>query len=316
MLLHSLETGIGYDIVLWFQSWRTDFITTLFLPFNYFIGEISLLLLLPLIYWCISKDSGKRFVTITLISSLLNIWFKAFFARPRPYQVTVSGKPAIVPTLPALNSYGIPSGHTQSGVVIFGFFAREVRNRLFTVVMVLLMILTGISRLISGMHYPQDVGAGALLGILVLFLYPAIESTARRFLNNLALPMKIFLALLLLAILLFLFKKFIPDLKEYNSYAALAGVYSFALIGFSLETRYVRFRTRGLLIEKLLRFVIGMAVTFGLYIGLKILFHLIEPNETTTLFFILRLIRYSSLGLWVSAGAPALFIKLRLAQRE
>ena len=316
MFFHTLETGIGYSIVLWFQSWRTEFISDLFLPFNYLFSKAVFLILLPLIYWCIHKEIGKRLIQVMLVSFLVNIWFKAFWARPRPYQVTVPGKPSIVPALPPLSSHGIPSGHTQGAVTLFGFFARETKNWKFTVIMILLMVLTGISRLVHGMHYPEDVLAGALLGIIVLFLYPVIQKFLESILKILALPTKIFLALLLLGAFLIVFKIAITDAKAFLSYTALASVYTFGLIGFSLESQYIRFSTRGSGISKILRLISGLILTFALYLGLKILFHLITADDQSTLFMILRIIRYASIGLWVSAGAPALFIKLRMARRE
>jgi len=316
MFFHSLETGIGYSIVLLFQGWRTEFISNLFLPFNYLINEIVFLILLPLIYWCIHKEVGKRLMQVMLVSFLVNIWFKAFWARPRPYQVTVPGKPSIVPALPPLSSHGIPSGHTQGAVTLFGFFAREAGNTVFTVIMILLMVLTGMSRLVHGMHYPEDVAAGALLGIAVIFLYPAIQKIFESVLRSLALPAKIFLALLLLGGFLLIFRIAITDPKAFLSYAALATVYIFGLIGFSLESRYIRFSTRGGILSKILRFVSGILLTFVLYLGLKIIFRLVTADEQSSLFMILRIIRYAVVGLWVSAGAPALFIKLRLAHRE
>ncbi len=316
MFFHTLETGIGYTVVLWFQSWRTDFISSLFLPFNYLINEAVFLVLLPLIYWCFHKDTGKRLMQIMLVSFLVNIWFKAFWARPRPYQVTVPGKQAIKPVLPPLPSHGIPSGHTQGAVTLFGFFARNVKNKLFTAVMILLMILTGVSRLVHGMHFPEDVLAGAVLGILVLFLYPALQKLFETMLRSLAIPAKIILALVLLGIILFIFMMTITDQKAFLSYAALASVYTSGLIGFTLESRFIRFSTRGNILIKSLRLSIGLIFTFVLYFGLKILFTFFNSNEQSTAFLILRIIRYGIIGLWISAGSPALFVKWKLAEKE
>lgn len=77
-MFHSLETGIGYDVVLWFQNWRTDLISSLFMPFNYLINEMTFLLVLPLVYWCFHKNAGKRLMQTVLFSFLVNVWFKAF----------------------------------------------------------------------------------------------------------------------------------------------------------------------------------------------------------------------------------------------
>ena len=44
--LTGIEQGIGLDIILWFQSWRTDFISALFKPFDLMGTETFFLLLL------------------------------------------------------------------------------------------------------------------------------------------------------------------------------------------------------------------------------------------------------------------------------
>ncbi len=315
-MFHSLETGIGYDVVLWFQTWRTDLVSLLFMPFNYLINEMTFLLVLPLVYWCFHKNAGKRLMQTVLFSFLVNVWFKAFFARPRPYQVTVPGKPAITPSLPALDSYGIPSGHTQGSVTIFGFAAREAANTAVTVLMIILIILTALSRLIHGVHYPQDVLAGAFLGVIIVFLYPVIYRSAKRFLHNLVLPAQGVLAVLLFFFLSFLYRTFVDDIKSFNSYISLAAVFSSGLFGFGLESRYVRFSTRGSIVKKMLRFMTGIILTLGIYIGLKLLFPLLNSGNNQNTALILRSVRYALLGIWVSAGAPAMFLRFRLAERE
>jgi len=316
MFFSSLENGMGYNIVLWFQSWRSDFISSAFMPFNYLMNEVTFLLILPLVYWCINKYIGKRLIQTLLFSFLVNVWFKTFLGRPRPYQVTVPGKPKIIPALPALDSYGIPSGHTQGSVVLFGFLAGEVKRIAFTILMVLLMILTALSRLVHGVHYPQDIILGAILGILILIVYPLIYRAGSRFLSNFILPAQGVLSILLFTGLVFLYKTFISDTHSFHSYISLAAVFSFSLFGFSLEDRYVRFATKGGLIIRLSRFTAGIILTFGIYIGLKILFGFFKAPEDSFFDLTLQTLRYGIIGLWISAGAPALFVKLKLSRRE
>ena len=251
-----------------------------------------------------------------LFSFLVNVWFKAFLARPRPYQVTVPGKPAITPALPALDSYGIPSGHTQGSVTIFGFAAREAENAGITALMVILMTLTALSRLVHGVHYPQDVIAGAALGLIIVFAYPVIYRSMKMFIHNLVLPAQGILAVLLFFILVFLYRIFVGDIKSFNSYISLSAVFSSGIFGFGLESRYVRFSTRGSFTKKTLRFLSGIILTLGIYTGLKLLFPILNTVNNQSTAVILRSVRYALLGLWISAGAPAMFIKLRLAERE
>jgi len=49
-----------------------------------------------------------------------------------------------------------------------------------------------------------------------------------------------------------------------------------------------------------------------IWYGLKTVF----PAEANLLGYALRYLRYALVGLWVSVGAPALFVRLRLADKS
>ena len=88
-----------------------------------FLGrEEFYLLLLPILYWCVSATLGLRVGMILLLSAGLNDLLKMAFALPRPYWVD--------PTVRALSpetSFGIPSGHAQNAVAVWGVIA-STRN--------------------------------------------------------------------------------------------------------------------------------------------------------------------------------------------
>jgi hypothetical protein len=62
--------------------------------------------------------------------------------------------------------------------------------------------------------------------------------------------------------------------------------------------------------------MLGLIGVIVFYIGLKVLFGLLVPDEETLLSYILRYARYVLVGAWISAGAPWFFIKLGLARRS
>jgi hypothetical protein len=62
--------------------------------------------------------------------------------------------------------------------------------------------------------------------------------------------------------------------------------------------------------QRLVRFLIGLVGVFLLWFGLGLIF----PDGETLLPFLLRYIRYTLVGCWISGLAPLLFIRLRLAK--
>jgi hypothetical protein len=56
------------------------------------------------------------------------------------------------------------------------------------------------------------------------------------------------------------------------------------------------------------RYVVGLLGVIVIWYGLGLVF----PRGETFIPYVLRFIRYALLGLWVSAGAPLFFTKLKL----
>jgi hypothetical protein len=73
------------------------------------------------------------------------------------------------------------------------------------------------------------------------------------------------------------------------------------------------FSTDGPIWKRILRFVLGAVGVLVFYVGLDVLIGLIAPDAEAVLPYILRYIRYVLVGAWVSAGAPWIFVKLKLA---
>jgi len=62
--------------------------------------------------------------------------------------------------------------------------------------------------------------------------------------------------------------------------------------------------------KRLARYLLDLVGVILIWYGLKAVF----PSEANLLGYALRYLRYALVGLWVSVGAPALFIRLRLAK--
>jgi hypothetical protein len=114
-----------------------------------------------------------------------------------------------------------------------------------------------------------------------------------------------------------------PDPAEWAGFAimarspakffTLAGAFFGAVAGYVLMLRYARFRTGGPPAQQAGRYFLGIAGVLVLYLGLDMLFGLLAINESAA-GYLLRYIRYASVTLWATFGAPWFFLKLKLAE--
>jgi len=291
-----LEWGI--DVVLWFQQASPVF--DLFFKGLTFLGdEEFFLIFLPFFYWCADRRTGFRLLVVFLISTYLNSAAKIIADQPRPFNYDSRVK-ALTPA----TGGGLPSGHTQSTVVLWGYLAYCYKHKLVWIITGLLLIGVPLSRIFLGVHFPTDIIGGYVLGVFVLlgfiWLAPRVESwlCAARF------SLQIGLACILPGILVLL-----SPLADPNCLTAGSTLMGFCS-GAVLERRWIRFKTGGIRRKQAVRYLAGLFILVCLWLGLKLGFKDLEPES------VFRVIRYSVVGLWCSLGAPWLFVRLKIAEKD
>ena len=288
----------GIEVVLWFQQ----FSPALDLPFKVltFMGnEAFYLLFLPLIYWCIDRHTGAWLLILLLFSTYLNAVAKVLADQPRPFIYDRRVKP-IVPA----GGGGLPSGHTQNAVVVWGYLAKRYGKTVGWLTAGFLMIGIPLSRIYLGVHFPTDLVGGYLLGLPILMLFLWLAPRLEKWLVQTEFIWQLLLSLAIPILLIFLDP--IGDFRVQSMIAALAGVSS----GFALERRFVGFCSYGLIWKRATRYLLGLIILMGLWGGLRIAFSAMEPAA------VFRFARYFLVGLWGGFGAPWLFVRLKLAERE
>lgn len=111
---------------------------------------------------------AKRFLFITLMAGILIAGFKQFFSDPRPAGVLALSDFHIIGDV--LKRYSFPSGHTTTAFAMAGFIMLTFSSLSLRISVLMLAVLAGISRISVGAHWPEDILAGAALGLLIAYV--------------------------------------------------------------------------------------------------------------------------------------------------
>ncbi|MET0394136.1 MAG: phosphatase PAP2 family protein [Chitinophagaceae bacterium] len=123
-----------------------------------------------------------RVAAIALSSLALMFLLKHLFRRKRP----------LPPLLQAARGLSFPSGHAIMAVTFYGLLMYIVAHTvpvgwlrwLSTVLLALLIVLIGFSRIYLRVHYASDVLAGFIIGLLWLFISLAVMQRVEQFLKE------------------------------------------------------------------------------------------------------------------------------------
>ena len=161
------------DILLALQEFRNGSGAFLagFLSKMTWLGELNTaIVIMALIYWCVSKEFGSYFLMGWSGNRLVNGMLKVTVCAYRPWIRDAR----IVPygnSITTATGYSFPSGHTMNAATVFGGGAvrKDIPGAL-RVVLGLLVLLVAFSRNYLGVHTPQDVLVGIAAGTSVMFL--------------------------------------------------------------------------------------------------------------------------------------------------
>lgn len=310
----------GIEFVLMIQSMGAWLIA----PMRFFsqLGtEDFFFLVLPLIYWSIDSALGLRVGVILATSSIFNYVGKLLFASPRPYWVSSEVKALWTET-----TFGAPSGHAQHAMSVWGIIALYRKNLWVRVVCFSLIFLIGFSRIYLGAHFLHDVILGWIFGAILLWAFSRFWEPVGVWLYTKSFRQHVLIAfassIVLMAIGLAvtgLRSDFqVPSLWIDNSLLAGAempvpvdvnnvftSVGTFFGLAFGLAWIHSNggYQVDGPIWKRALRYVIGLIGVLILWMGLGEIF----PREADALSYILRFVRYTLVGWWVTGGAPWIF---------
>lgn len=161
----SIDDSVHNFIMKFSSEMTTKFMKIFtFLGSTPFITGLCVLVFVILLYKK-QKEYAYKCAGILVISTLINNIVKVIVRRPRPEYITV-----------VENTFSYPSGHTMASVTLYGFLIYFILQSkisktykiVFSIVLGIIPVLVGISRIYLGAHYFSDVFGGALLSIMLL----------------------------------------------------------------------------------------------------------------------------------------------------
>ncbi len=177
-IFYELAEGLTKDEFLVFDKTVTNFLikirtknlTTFFLFITNLGDRLAYFILITIIslylYFKNNLKIAFQIVFVLLLSSIANLLLKRAINRQRPFEEH----------LVFVDSLSFPSGHAMSAMAFYGFiiylflkFVSSVWAKIILIAICISMILLiGISRIYLGVHFPSDVVAGYIGGLVWL----------------------------------------------------------------------------------------------------------------------------------------------------
>jgi len=322
--------NIGIAFIIWFQGLGSWLVAPM--KFFTFLGaEEFFLVALPLIYWCVDASAGLRIGSIVLLTGGINEVLKLSMHGPRPYWISTQVKAFV-----SEPSFGVPSAHAQIATGLWGVAAAQIKRRWAWVAAFFIILMVGLSRIYLAAHFPHDVLLGWAVGALVLWIFLRAWEAVTVWARQKSLGQQVGLAFALsMVLMVFGLMGFgtlrgwvlpaawlenarqagvteLPAPASLNHTITSAAVLFGMLAGLAWTNSRDGYRANGSLGQRAARLLPGLAGILILYLGLRIIF----PSGDTFVPYLFRYVRYALIGLWVSAGAPWVFQKLKLVQEN
>lgn len=263
LLLQNLRSSLGGIFDSFFS-----FITNIAVDYYAFIIPL-------IIFWTYNKRKGIISLLSLGVSDLLNAFTKIIFCIYRPWIRDSRIKP-LEAALPGATGYSFPSGHaTCAGAVYSSLIYNFKKHKGIVILSVLMIALTMFSRNYVGVHTPQDVFVGLLLGIISTLIAVAIANFVEKNKNGDIIVLIIGIVFAIAVIVFAQVKAYPidyvdgkiivdPEVLKVNSFKG-PGEFLGILFAWFIERRFIKFDTSGTTYQKVLRCLVGVLLLIFLY---------------------------------------------------
>ncbi|WP_212981770.1 phosphatase PAP2 family protein, partial [Bacillus paramobilis] len=172
-----------FNIDMLFLEWMTSLegsvLTILFRFISSIANETLYLVIISILYWCVSKRKAFHMIVMLCFSGYIGIVVKEFMKIPRPY--TYDGVQVLYEKSAA--GYSFPSTHVQLATTFWSSFMSLCKKRIIWIIGIIFIIVVAISRLYLRVHWLSDIVGAVLISVTVVYLYTKVivELSDRKF---------------------------------------------------------------------------------------------------------------------------------------
>jgi membrane-associated phospholipid phosphatase len=310
----------GIDLIKHIQSIETPSLTVFIQSITKMGSGYFYMLVVPLVLWCIDEKKGLHLGLLVILSGWINGVCKNLLKQPRPYNLNPSVGRGFEP------SYGLPSGHAQFALNFWIPLASWIgavpqystrAKRLIWLCAFLMVLLMSFTRIYLGLHFPTDILGGWVVGGAILAMYFLLARPVEAALAARGTRVQMLSAALIAL-----------GMNTLGIERNLGGLFLGFSLGYSLMLKHFPFSAHSEINGKRpgiimlgIRYILGMIGTALIYVGLWMilpggssLFAEIPVWGSSSPYRELsRFIHHGAVGVWISCGAPWLFLRLGLA---
>jgi len=127
-----------------------------------FLGSVTGVILICLLGLMMNMQKGLILSINMAIVAVINVIIKNVVQRPRPSVMRL-----VVET-----GYSFPSAHAMVSFALFGFISYFLwkKNHLLSILVMIVPLMIGVTRVYLGVHYASDVFAGFLFACIYLYM--------------------------------------------------------------------------------------------------------------------------------------------------
>lgn len=288
----------GIDFILALQSHQSPLLDTFFYVASQ-LGGFAYVLIIPILVWCIEPRLGLRTLLAMIIAQYIVMLIKDIVQEPRPFmadsRIASDGE----------HGFSFPSGHAMGSMVFYGLLLLWTEKIWLRWVLGAVIFSIGLSRNYLGVHYPHDVLTGWILGIMYLYGWLLLQKSAADNLYAMARYKQLALAVTLPTIVA------VVHLAVFDYFGAIpiAGAVTAALLCLAAEQKKPTFNVQGSIGQLILRYLVGLPLTMGVFI---ILTQLSPEGQGSLKNIILWVQGFATVGM-IGYVVPQIFVRIKLA---